>query len=153
MLKRKKGSKFKNVKVVIDSITFDSKLESNHYIQLRDAGFDMEMQTVYRLQESFLHQGKLVRAITYKSDFVLKLPYETYVIDSKGLLTEVFKIKSKMLLHSHGIEIICVSSMKAMEMVIERIKDYRTTREIVQELDDIKKARKKEKKLKKEGKQ
>ena len=148
--KRKKGgNKFGAIKTTIDGIRFDSKIESKHYIQLRDSDLVFEMQVTYTLQPSFKHEGKLIRAIQMRPDFVVKTPYETYVLDSKGQLTPEFKLKAKLLLHSHGVEIIPVTSMRAMDLVIDRIREANTPREIAQELDDIQKAMRAEKKLKK----
>lgn len=95
-------SKYGNKKVVIDDITFDSKNEAKYYLHLKQLHTErivqsFEMQTKYELQPSFRKNGKLHRAITYITDFVV-----TYsdghieVVDVKGMETTDFKIKKKL---------------------------------------------------------
>lgn len=98
-----KESKYKNKKVVIDGIEFDSKKEGNHYIALKmleKAGEirDIELQKVFELQPSFKKNGKTYRKITYKADFCyFNIKDGKYIVeDVKGFKTEVYKIKKKM---------------------------------------------------------
>ena len=107
----KKWSKYKNQKVVVDNILFDSKKEANYYTKLkilRDAGkiSDLELQKRYALQQGFKLHGKTYRAITYIADFVYKdQEGQTHVVDTKGYRTQVYKIKKKLFMKKFGIEI------------------------------------------------
>ncbi len=104
-------SKYKNKKVVVDNILFDSKKEANYYTKLkilRDAGkiLDLELQKRFVLQQSFKLHGKTYRAITYIADFVYKdQEGQTHVVDTKGYRTQVYKIKKKLFMKKFGIEI------------------------------------------------
>ena len=110
----KNWSKYKNQKVVIDNIQFDSKKEANYYTKLkilRDAGkiSDLELQKKFILQSSFKLNGKTYKAITYKADFVYKDKNgQTHIVDVKSEATKkdkVYRIKKKMLAYKFGIEI------------------------------------------------
>lgn len=98
-------NKYNNVKTVIDGITFASKKEAKYYAELKirkQAGLikDFEVQPSYLLQPSYKNpDGKTIRAIHYVADFkVVHNDGTIDVIDVKGaILTEVFKIKRKML--------------------------------------------------------
>lgn len=105
-----KYNKYKNIKVEEDGIKFDSKIERDYYLHLKElkkegmvSNFDM--QVVYNLQEKFRYKNEAVREINYKADFVV-----TYsdgheeVVDIKGSLfsiDSVFKVKRKMLIYKY----------------------------------------------------
>jgi len=78
-----------------NKIKFKSKLEVFMYKQLRVAKikFDYEKQT-FVLIEGFSYMSKKIRPITYTPDFVLK-DY-SIIIETKGFMTEVFRIKMKL---------------------------------------------------------
>lgn len=64
----------------------------------------IELQPVFELQEGYVRGGKKIRPITYRGDF--RVTYacgRVEIIDSKspGTLTEVYKIKKKMLLYKY----------------------------------------------------
>ena len=96
-------NKYGNRKVTVDGYVFDSALEAKRYRQLvllERAGEikDLKLQVPFELQEAFRKNGKYYRAITYKADFVYynnRLKH-TVVEDTKGMKTEVFKMKQKM---------------------------------------------------------
>lgn len=103
-------SKYKNKKVVVDNILFDSKKEANYYTKLkilRDAGkiSGLRLQEKFILQPSFKLNGKTYRAITYVADFVYKDDKGMHVVDTKGYRTETYKIKKKLFMKRFGIEI------------------------------------------------
>lgn len=96
-------SKYQNKKVTHDGIKFDSIKEKNRYIQLKlleKVGEikDLELQKTFTLQPSFKKNSTTYRAITYKADFVyLDLRTNKIVVeDTKGFITEVYKIKKKL---------------------------------------------------------
>lgn len=103
-------NKYKNKKVMIDNILFDSKKEANYYTYLKTlerAGKikNLELQKKITLQGSFKLNGKTIRAITYIADFVYEDDKGVHVVDTKGYRTEVYKIKKKLFAKKYGIEI------------------------------------------------
>lgn len=132
-----KKNKYNNKKVTIDGIKFDSKVESQYYLhlkELKEKGLikDFELQPTFTLQESFKKRGLLFRAITYKADFhVWLLDGTDHVIDIKGMETADFKIKKKMFEKRYPQELKLITYSKIDGGWIE--------------LDDLKEARKKRK--------
>ena len=121
-------SKYHSKKTEVDGILFDSKREAQRYQQLKlmeRAGVicDLKMQVKYELVPAQYIDGKCVeRAITYTSDFeyyVLKPLRQKTVMaepdaktigqhiveDVKGMRTDVYKIKKKLMLYRYGIRI------------------------------------------------
>lgn len=103
-----KKPKYNNRKVEIDGHKFDSKLEAQYYTFLKRKKAtgkikDFSLQPRYTLQETFKRDGKTYRSITYIADFeVLHNDGSTQVIDVKGMMTDVFKIKAKMFTKLYG---------------------------------------------------
>ena len=94
-------SKYNNRKITIDGHTFDSTLEYSRYCQLKllqRAGeiSNLQLQVPFTLQESFKKNGKTYRPIIYIADFVYTEKGKTIVEDTKGIKTEIFKIKQKL---------------------------------------------------------
>ena len=96
-------SKYRAKKTEIDGITFDSKREAERYCELKlmqKAGLinQLELQPKFVLQEGFKKNGKAIRPITYKADFMYwdnKLK-QTIIEDVKGFETKEFKLKRKI---------------------------------------------------------
>lgn len=105
-----KQSKYKNKKVVYDEIKFDSQKERNYYIKLKlleDAGKikDLKLQVKFELQPKFKSDNKNIQAISYIADFTyLDEENKLHIIDTKGVRTDVYKIKKKMMQYK-GLEI------------------------------------------------
>lgn len=95
-------SKYKNKKVTVDGIEFDSKMESDYYLylkQLEKQGIVSEflMQKEYVLLEGYVKSDKKIRPIKYKADFeVHYADGHIEVVDVKGFLTADFKLKKKL---------------------------------------------------------
>lgn len=99
-------SKFKNKKVVVDGMTFDSKAEARYYEKLRDSGESFlplsneywEMQkSIAVLPAYVLPNGRKIQAIKYKADFVKYRDGEIVkVVDVKGYQDDTSKLKMKM---------------------------------------------------------
>lgn len=96
-------SKYRNEKVYLDGIKFDSNRECQRYIELKtmlNAGLikDLELQKTFVLQEGYSINGHKVRPITYKADFVYfdVKSHKIVVEDVKGMRTDVYKIKKKL---------------------------------------------------------
>ena len=139
---RKKGNKYNAKKTEVDGIKFHSKLESNHYIQLRDAGIENIRQQNFILQEGFRFNGRAIRPIGYRCDLYVKRNERIYVLDSKGMADAQYKIKAKMLLKHFNHEVICIGSMKKMVVVISMIKSGNSTDEIIKAIETKKKVKK-----------
>ena len=107
------NSKYKAKKTVIDGQKFDSRKEAARYQEL----CFLEKQGIIRnlqRQVKFVlipsqrgKDGKVVeRECSYYADFVYTLKNgEKIVEDVKGMKTEVYKLKRKMMRYFHGIEI------------------------------------------------
>jgi phage regulator Rha-like protein len=100
----KKQSKYKNKKVIVDSIKFDSLAESEYYSLLKHLKatgkiLDFQLQPKFVLQEGFVKDGVKIQPITYKADFaILHTDDSEEIIDVKGQpkLTKEFELKRKM---------------------------------------------------------
>lgn len=93
--------KYRNKKTQVDMYVFDSVLEARRYKQLtllERAGEikNLKLQVPFLLQESFRKNGKTYRKIEYIADFVYEEKGQTIVEDTKGIKTDVFKIKQKL---------------------------------------------------------
>jgi len=81
-----------------------SKLEKKHEAEYRlllkaEQIKSYESQKRFMLQEGFRRDGKAIRAITYIADhYIIHLDGSEEVCDSKGMETEVFRIKRKLFL-------------------------------------------------------
>nr|DAH20738.1 MAG TPA: Endonuclease [Caudoviricetes sp.] len=119
--------KYRNKKVEVDGILFDSKKEANRYIELKllkKAGeiTDLKRQVRYELiprqreQSTEMYKagphkgeykpGKVVeQSCYYVADFVYKEGENIVVEDTKGMRTKDYVIKRKLMLHKYGIRI------------------------------------------------
>lgn len=97
-------SKYKAVKTTVDGITFDSKAEANYFCHLKmllkgKVVTKFNTQVDFELQPAFRRNGKAVRAITYRADFVVEYADgHTEVVDVKGIATREYLLKRKLLL-------------------------------------------------------
>lgn len=98
--------KYNNKKVEFNGIKFDSKKELKFYLQLLERQEQGEVENIrlqvpFTLQPGFKFNGKSIRAITYKADFVYDdlTDGKTHIVDTKGYRTEVYKIKKKIMLY------------------------------------------------------
>ena len=99
-------SKYKNVKTTVDGIAFDSKKEAARYgelMLLAKAGAiqDPRLQVPFEL----IPKQAGERAVRYIADFVYTENGKMIVEDVKGVRTDVYKIKKKLMLAVHGIRI------------------------------------------------
>lgn len=120
-------SKYGNRKTMVDGITFDSKKEANRFRELQlleRAGkiTALQRQVKYVLiptQREFsneiykkgAHQGHfkpgkvLEKECSYIADFAYIQDGAYVVEDTKGVRTEAYKIKRKLMLERYGIQI------------------------------------------------
>lgn len=116
--------KYKNRKVNIDGMEFDSMKEYWRYAELKqmqaeDKITDLQRQVKYILipaqrepdtigKRGGVKKGKLLeREVAYYADFVYRLADTGTLIveDTKGMRTTEYIIKRKLLLYMHGIRI------------------------------------------------
>ena len=102
----KRYTKYKNKKVTIDNITFDSKKEARRYEELKlmeKTGLitNLVLQPRYELLKVFKRRGKTYRKIEYIADFkYFDNERQVEVIeDVKGVSTSVFSLKMKLFLY------------------------------------------------------
>lgn len=106
-----KQSKYKNKKAIYKNIEFDSMKEMSWYIKyelMEKSGSikDLQRQVKFELQPSFKLNGKTIRAINYYADMTyIDKDNKLHVIDIKGMRTEVYKLKKKMMAYKYNIEI------------------------------------------------
>jgi hypothetical protein len=95
-------TKYGAKKTIVDGIKFDSKMESDFYLwlkELRKEGKigEFELQPKFELQAAFKKRGINFRKIEYRADFrVQQLDGTEIIIDVKGMETADFKIKRKL---------------------------------------------------------
>ena len=100
--KRRARSKYRNKWVTGENgVRFQSKMEAARYSELlvlEQAGdiSQLELQPRFELQPKFTYQGKTIRAITYSADFGYIENGKHVIEDVKGVETQVFKVKWKM---------------------------------------------------------
>lgn len=104
--------KYANERVEIDGQTFDSKAEYKRWqylTMLEKAGEikDLRCQVPFELiPAQVTPSGKKVRPTFYLADFTYTTKDGRFVCeDVKGTATDVWKLKQKLMLHVHGIEV------------------------------------------------
>ena len=124
---RRNGTKYNATKVTVDGHTFDSKKESNRYLELKllergkvisDLRTQVEFELLpnqYVTEKRYGKNGKplkdkkvlLERRVVYRADFVYTLNEtgETIVEDVKGIRLPEYILKRKMFLYKYGIPI------------------------------------------------
>ena len=97
-------NKYGNKKTIIDGIKFDSKLEAHRYCELKlleEAKVikNLKLQVPFELIPSYKKKGKTVKATKYIADFVYydNEKKQQIIEDTKGVKTDVYKIKKKLL--------------------------------------------------------
>lgn len=115
----------------VDGIVFASVLESKFYTILKQQipEGELHLQPAFLLQDSFRDvDGKAIRTITYQADFLLGpkrdnntdpvLP-ENVVIDAKGHMTDIFRLKAKLFLYRYKTRLVLVKTVKQLQTVID----------------------------------
>lgn len=106
-----KRNKYNSLPTTIDNIKFHSKKESARYVQLKQseiAGLihDLKLQVPFELIPKLVINGKNERAIKYVADFTYYDTDGNYIVeDVKGMITDIFKIKYRLLKLIHNIDI------------------------------------------------
>ena len=125
--KKNNCGKIKHKKTTIDGITFDSKMESDYYLYLKDLkqkGIvkDFRLQTEFVLQDKYIivdgqaiegtntsfnslkrkTKAETIRAIKYRCDFdVDYTDGHNEIVDTKGKATTDFEIKRKLFMYKY----------------------------------------------------
>lgn len=110
-----KGRKYRNQKVTIDGITFDSKREAGRYQELRALASrnlieDLRHQVPFELAPGvkFSDEKRAKPALRYVADFAYRLDGRLVVEDVKSAITAksaAYRIKRHLMLAVHGIEV------------------------------------------------
>lgn len=95
-------TKYHAKKTEIDGVQFDSKIEGQYYLHLKEqqkkgniAAFNLQPR--FLLQEGFRKNGKWYRPIEYVADFeIVHNDGSIEIVDVKGFETADFKIKRKL---------------------------------------------------------
>ncbi len=104
-------NKFHALKAVaLNGTVCASRKERDRYnalLMLEKAGeiSDLRFQVRFELIPNQRASSGVWRKITYIADFVYQKDGKTIVEDTKGKRTEVYRIKKKLMLWTHGIEI------------------------------------------------
>lgn len=99
-------NKYRNKKTIVDNITFDSKKEAMRYKHLKafeKAGLikELRLQVPYVL----IDKTQYGRVVKYIADFVYIEDGQTVVEDVKGVRTDVYKLKKRLMAERYGIVI------------------------------------------------
>lgn len=103
-------SKYHARKTTVDGITFDSRKEADRYLALKDMEKDgtienLRRQVRYELIPAFDVDGRHYRPVYYVADFVYVEDGKEVVEDVKGMITDVYKLKSKLFARRYGMSI------------------------------------------------
>ncbi len=103
-------SKYHNRKVEVDGIMFDSVREASRWRELKhmqSVGLISGLKRQVKFELIPAHVGIIrnERSCSYVADFVYERDNEVIVEDAKGVRTEVYKIKRKLMRHVYGLEI------------------------------------------------
>ena len=112
-------NKYNRKKSVYDGIEFDSTLERDRYIFLKDQEKkgvikDIKLQVNFMLQEGFVSNSIFTKKgnpskisdITYTPDFVFLMVKtgDCWIEDAKGMKTEPYQLRKKLLLKQLQLE-------------------------------------------------
>ena len=104
-------SKYHNRKTTIDGVEFASQKEARRFCELRlleraGAVTDLRRQVKFELIPAQRIDGKVAeRACSYVADFVYMENGQQVVEDAKGMRTQEYRLKRKLMLWVHGIRI------------------------------------------------
>lgn len=104
-------SKYNATKTEVDGITFASRKEAKRYKELKilekaDVISELQLQVPFLLIDNQRRNGKLIeRKCVYVADFVYQMEGETVVEDVKGVRTDAYRIKRKLMLERYNIQI------------------------------------------------
>ena len=99
--KEGKTNKFRNTKVTVDGITFDSIKECNRWFELRQleqsgAILYLQRQVWFELQPAHEYHGKHIRALRMRLDATYEENGRKIAEDTKGMVTAEWNSKAKI---------------------------------------------------------
>ncbi len=100
-----KRSKYRNVRTEVDGFKFDSKREAFRWSVLRQLEREGKISKLQR-QVVFPLVVNGVLVCKYRADFVYEQRGERVVEDAKGVLTDAYRIKQKLMKAILGIDIL-----------------------------------------------
>lgn len=106
------GSKYSNVRTEHDGMTFDSKAELKRWLELQILERIGEIRCLNRqvpyllIPKTKRPSGGHERECTYVADFTYDRNGVLVVEDVKGAATPEYRIKRKLMLFVHGIEVL-----------------------------------------------
>lgn len=89
-------SKYRNKKTTVDNIVFASKREAARYLELKAMMKARKIRDLV-LQPRFKLEVNGVLVCTYVGDFSYRRGREFVVEDSKGVKTDVYRLKKKLM--------------------------------------------------------
>lgn len=106
-------SKYGNQKVILDGIIFDSKREASRWVELKYMqrahliqDLERQVQFIVIPAQKDPDTGKVIeKACKYVADFTYHENGDLVVEDAKGVKTESYRIKKKLMLKEYGIRI------------------------------------------------
>ena len=104
MSKNQGYSKYRNQKTVIDGIKFDSKKEADRYCELKLLERAKEISNL-RLQVPYIlfPKNQYGRVVKYIADFAYTENGKEVVEDCKGMKTDVYKLKKRIMAEKYDI--------------------------------------------------
>lgn len=107
-----KYNKYRNKKVYVDNIKFDSKKESEEYLKLKYLQKigeikELKLQVPYELIPKYKINNKIVRKCVYVADFtyITTKDDKLHIVDTKGFKTDVYRLKKKLFEYKYGVEV------------------------------------------------
>lgn len=107
-------TKYRNRKVTVDGIMFDSVREARRYGELKlleKGGYisNLRLQVPFELlpNQKDIDGNVIERKVRYIADFVYfdRQKGQEVVEDAKGVRTDVYRLKKKLMLDKYGIQI------------------------------------------------
>ena len=103
-------SKYHAKKTTVDGITFDSRREADRYLVLKSMEKDgdiedLRRQVRYELVPAFDVDGKHYRPVYYVADFTYRENGHEIIEDVKGVKTDVYRLKAKLVAYRYGMNI------------------------------------------------
>lgn len=89
-------TKYRNKITCIDGIRFHSKKEASHYLTLKVLEKSKKIWNL-KLQVPYVVVVGGKKICTYKADFVYEDKKGTHVVDVKGVRTQIYSLKKKLI--------------------------------------------------------
>jgi hypothetical protein len=97
--------KYSNVPTTVDGKTFHSKLEAERYQELRILAKAGKIRNL-QCQVKFSLDVDGVHITNYIADFTYHTENGAFVVeDTKGVITDVYKLKERLMAACHGIKV------------------------------------------------